>query len=191
MLRTLIIAGCAVVVALAVGSPRPALASPPPAVYGERGGGLVESNLYRKRHPYPPSAVRILSSAICISVRILGPKASRSDSRVSAPGGGRQDRTALPLLIGVGITTYWWESGASIRYEKAQCANAHALGIRPTTGENWVLTGPDDHDNIDLKQIGCSCGDNETITYREARAPLLRTVVEGTCHYPRGFISHL
>jgi hypothetical protein len=52
LLRTLIIAGCAAVVAVAVGSPRPASASPPPAVYGER-GGLVESNLYRKGHPYP------------------------------------------------------------------------------------------------------------------------------------------
>jgi len=52
MLRTLIIVAAAVA-ALAVGSPRPASASPPPDVYGERGGGLVESNLYRARHPYP------------------------------------------------------------------------------------------------------------------------------------------
>jgi hypothetical protein len=52
MLRILIIAGCAAVAALAVGTPRPASASPPP-VYGERGAGLVESNLYRKRHTYP------------------------------------------------------------------------------------------------------------------------------------------
>ena len=53
MLRTLIIAGCAAVVAVAVGTPRPASASPPPYVYGERGAGHVESNLYRKRHAYP------------------------------------------------------------------------------------------------------------------------------------------
>jgi hypothetical protein len=85
---------------------------------------------------------------------------------------------AIPLLLGAGITIFRWESGASIRYEKAQCANAHAPGIRPTTGEKWVLTGPDDNENIPLKQIGCPYEEYETITYGEARAPFLRTVVQ-------------